>query len=567
MTDPLQDFFFGDDAGFLIPAEHLGPDGIDPAFAARLPSEHADEGWLGVFNAAFALYQARVNDLFARSPRHWFPGRRSNVFIVTAPEATHPYLRPLSRSAWLLYASDFAPATSSVELAAFLFVQAERLNIVGDVQQTLAKTLSYFVGVEGFDDADFRAGCEACTRPDATGYRALAGICEFPGLFHQDLRPLSLELAGYGVLGDTGLVVPASFEQTVAPVAAAFEDAAKTSVADYYRRQAPTGAESDAGAGQELLAWLTEAKPFVLLVNSAGDVLWDPEQPSDTRALAQRFKGLGEAPAAGIRRDLQLIHDRSRAFLDALKDPGSLPEPTEEVDQEGGTYIHTQRGMIAFDVEQQASWVPLREATPPYQRLLLAARTVHEWGHLADESGLISIPAENQDAAQEARAELAAAFDDVVQKAPPPVRSWAEARLPEILGASGGRIGEALADYALRRLPDFAANRLMTHFLEPAELESYLRVNVRTHAEEGIDPFQLLARHAVEYQYLRLSRGLEDPMTYFLELTGVDRVLIQGGLLTLGQLEAILDATWKACECYVVDAGRFRALPARSADR
>ena len=47
----------------------------------------------------------------------------------------------------------------------------------------------------------------------------------------------------------------------------------------------------------------------MLLVNSAGDVLWDPEQPTDTQALAERFEGLGEAPAAGIRRDLELIHD------------------------------------------------------------------------------------------------------------------------------------------------------------------------------------------------------------------------------------------------------------------
>ena len=85
---------------------------------------------------------------------------------------------------------------------------------------------------------------------------------------------------------------------------------------------------------------------------------------------------------------------------------------------------------------------------------------------------------------------------------------------------------------------------------------------MRTHAEEGIDPFQLLARHAVEFQYLRLSRGLQDPLAYFLEVTGVDRVLIQGGLLTLEQLQAILDATWKVCECYVIAKERFKAFPA-----
>ena len=62
-----------------------------------------------------------------------------------------------------------------------------------------------------------------------------------------------------------------------------------------------------------------------------------------------------------------------------------------EITQADGTYLHTERRMVAYSLSQN-SWEPLTEPSPPLKRLALGARVIHEWGHLCEESGWLGVP-------------------------------------------------------------------------------------------------------------------------------------------------------------------------------
>ena len=170
----LNEFYFGQAGAFLIPVEHLSEGGMEPEFAATLRTERGlTDAWIECFGAALAAALARTSDLFERAPATWIPHRLLNVCIATDPELVHPYQRPLSSSAWLLFASDFDAETSSLELATYLFVHAERLNVTVDVPETVERNLSYFLTRTPEELEDFRDGCRRSIRPDAAAYRAL----------------------------------------------------------------------------------------------------------------------------------------------------------------------------------------------------------------------------------------------------------------------------------------------------------------------------------------------------------------------------------------------------------
>jgi len=200
------------------------------------------------------------------------------------------------------------------------------------------------------------------------------------------------------------------------------------------------------------------------------------------------------------------------------------------------------------------------EPCPPYQRLLLGARVVHEWGHLADEADFVRVPPERaEDDYAEAVAALEEAFADVVAAMPPPLQELTARELPEL--APGARAaGPALAAATLVRLPDWAANRINHAFARPEEVEAYVRVNVRPHVGERLTPARMLTRYALEYQYLRLN-AVEDRLEYFLAVSGVGPLFLETGVSTLPLLVAVLTAAGRACDCYELDRARFTALP------
>jgi len=207
-------------------------------------------------------------------------------------------------------------------------------------------------------------------------------------------------------------------------------------------------------------------------------------------------------------------------------------------------------------------WRPLVEPCPPFQRLLLGARVVHEWGHLADEAGLVRVPVERRAEYAEAVRALEEAFARVVAAMPPPLQELT-AREQAELAPEARTPGEALAAATLVRLPDWAANRINHAFARPEEVEAYVRVNVRPHVGERLTPARMLARYALEYQYLRLS-AVADRVGYFFDVSGVGPLFFETGVTPRHLLVDVLAATGRVCDCYELDRTRLAGLPERA---
>ena len=555
MDEAARTFFLPDDDAFLIGVEHLSPRGIEPAFAGELVAAgRVDAGWVACFDQAFQRAHARAGQLWAKGKRYAFPPRLNNVVVVAEATRAHPYTRTLSWSAWTVYRDDFDLERSSVELATQLLLQAERLNVSseGDVAQAFVANLAFLFGLSEAARADLAAGCARTQRPDAAAWRALGQALPWlERVHHSALKPLRQDPGEpCATSEESGLIVPQSQLPRLGALAEACGRAAQTSVRAHYDRLG-----GDGSAGEELLEWLAAAAPELALVDHAGGLLWDYTRPGELDALRPRLANLGAATGAALRADLERVHERSRRFLDAVADPAALPHVSEEVVQEGGTYLHARLDRIAFDLEQQSTWLPLREPTPPCQRLLLAARVVHEFGHLADEAGLIGIMPGREAEHAAALEGWAEEFGRLFASFPPPLQERAREQIPP---GPGQDMGQALVDYTFTRFPDFPANLVMQAFVEPAELEAYVRVNARSHREEKLGPTELLSRYVHEYQYVRLSRIVADPFAYFLEVTAVERLFCDTGLLERDDLQRLFASLARVCDCYGFDAERIR---------
>src|SRR5262249_27565500 len=159
---------------------------------------------------------------------------------------------------------------------------------------------------------------------------------------------------------------------------------------------------------------MSEAKPNVLVMDASGAIVWDPDSPTDVAALRRALGEIGSGPAASIRADLEIVTDRTARFLRSLADPTALPTPDAQLDQEG-VYLHRERKRIAYGLSQEGLDTR-REAAPPYHRLLLGARTVHEWGHLAEDAGCIRVADANKQELRAARSALTEAFQGAVAR-------------------------------------------------------------------------------------------------------------------------------------------------------
>ena len=553
MDEAARTFFLPDEDAFLIGVEHLSPRGIDPDFAAELISDgRVDAAWVACFDQAFQRAHARAGQLWSRAKRYAFPPRLNNVVVVSDHTRAHPYTRTLSWSAWTVYRDDFDPERSSVELATLLLLHAERLNVSseGDVAQALVANLAFLFGLSDAARADLAEGCARTQRPDAAAWRALGQALPWlERLHHTAVKPLRQDPGEpCATSEESGLIVPQSMLPRLGALAEACGQAAQTSVRAHYDRLG-----GDGSAGAELLEWLADAAPELALVDHEGGLLWDYTRPAEVEALRPHLASLGEAAGAALRADLELVHERSRRFLDAVKDPAALPHCSAEVVQEGGTYLHARLDRIAFDLTQQSTWLPLREPTPPFQRLLLGARVVHEFGHLADEAGLIGIAPGREEEHARAMAGWAEEFGRLLASFPPPLQERAREQIPP---KAGQDMGQALVDFTFTRFPDFPANVVMRALVEPAELEAYVRVNARSHREEKLGPTELLSRYVHEYQYVRLSRIVPDPFVYFLEVTGVERLFCDTGLLQRDDLRRLFESMARVCDCYAFDQER-----------
>jgi hypothetical protein len=200
----------------------------------------------------------------------------------------------------------------------------------------------------------------------------------------------------------------------------------------------------------------------------------------------------------------------------------------------------------------------LREPGVPFERWMLGARTIHEWGHLAVEAGWVPVPEQRRGEHAAVQAELAQLFDSIVAESPAALRTHAATRLAE-LRARTGSAGQALVAQILGRMSDWQSNLLAQRYLSAEERETYVRNNVRPLLSEldSTQLFQALARYAFEYQYLAFSSS-PAPRAVFLASTWFSEQFLARGVLGESRLEELLDGVGRLCRCHELDASRFR---------
>lgn len=544
---------------FLVPLEELTPEGIAPGFAARLVAAGlVAPAWVERFDAAFALHQRRARELAARAPRSFLPPRRANVCVARDPLRVRPFFQPLGAASWLVDQGLFEPAGGSVELAAYQFALAERLGLARAVVPALQQDLAYFLALTPAERDDFRAGCRRAEGERAAGWRALARALEWlPQAFHEELRPPTGATGPLARVAGTRLLVPERHAQGLATLEREWRAAAEERVTAFRAAHAAT----QAGDADELAAWLAETRPLVLVTAKGGAILWDPEQPDEVARVRAELAGVTRAAAERIRGDLEVVGARSRAFLDSLVEPDALPRPGPEIDQDGLAYIHRERRLVAYGLDEPGM-ERRREPSVPFERWMLAARTIHEWGHLAVDAGLVPVPAARQAEFQALQEELAALLDALVTDSPPALRALAASELAR-LARTHGTPGRALVAQCRERMPDWQANLLAQRYLLPVERETYVRNNVRPLLTE-LGPaqlFQALARYAFEYQYLRFDPA-RDARAYFLACTWFGEQFLARGLSSEARLDALLALVGRLCACHEVDGARFGPVAA-----
>lgn len=537
---------------FLIPVEHVSPTGMRRTFSQSL-QEHCDvtEAWIELFDRAMACYFERVSALAAAAPSYWRAPRLSNLCIVKDAGGIRPYYAPFSKTSLLLYESDFDPACSNLEHAVYQLVHAERLSLTGDMGMTWIHNLGYFLMRTTEERETFAAGCERSRRPDAYAFRTLAERMHMiDSLHHDDLRPEPPSNESSTVRVDfAGLTVPAEHQDEFQTVAKTFLAVAHDVMQRHYEEQRD---RCSAASADDLVDWLAESAPMVLLSDHLGGTLWDPDRPAEVDAIRAVVEGIPSRAAQSLIEDWSLIDRHSGRFLDALTDQEELAPPGDSLDQEDGIYLHAGRKIIAYCLVQPG-FKTLAEEAPPYHRLLVGARTLHEWSHLAADAGIVRVPERMKEEHDESHQELIALFDRIVTRAPDAHRQSAR-REVELLRREGYHLG----DMPLQRVGDYQANLLARMFLSAGEMEAYVRANVRPLIdEEEVGPYLRLARHAYEYQYLTLSR-IDDPFEYFLSCTWFAEDLIHTGIISENGARELFHAVSALFACYEIDTARIR---------
>jgi hypothetical protein len=533
----------------LVPIEHLHPTGVSRTFAAAAARRR---GWsadrLALLDAAFALYWSRTAEL-ARRTHSWDPPRLRHIAVVREPLAVHPYAQLLNTSAWTLYDTDLEPAGSNPEFAAYLLAHGDRTALLGEVTAAALHNAAWWFDRSDAECARFSDAAAASTRPDAAAFRALAAA--LPWL--RELREARLRpppSPAYRALRDTQLFALPAQAGAVERLIADWTTSAHAAVATYIDAwSAPEQAVVAA-----LTDWLRSAAP-PLLVTRRGRMLWDSRPPGDLDALRAALAAASGTAVRDLHADLVVLDRHTRRFRASLVDATALPPP-HDAEQRGYTYMHRARGVLAYDLEEPGV-DRLHGPALPYARAMLGARAVHEWAHRAVAAGWV--PLAVSAAAQAARhAALAAELDAVIAAAPENVRAAAADDLSALAASERLPAGAALTAVLVRRMSDFQANLLAARYLDPTELETYVRHNVRT--LRGVyGParlWRMLIRYLYEFQYLRFS-SVPDRRTFFVRSTWFDADFFDTCVLDAARFDSLTAAVGAICDCYTVDESKF----------
>jgi hypothetical protein len=183
--------------------------------------------------------------------------------------------------------------------------------------------------------------------------------------------------------------------------------------------------------------------------------------------------------------------------------------------------------------------------------LLLAARAMHEWGHLAVDGGVVPVPVSKEQEAAGAHAALEHLFSRIVNGMPADAAELADRELRAMRDE-----GTRLADLPFSRMEDYRANLVSKRLLSDAALQAYVRANVRSLATENVGTLRKLARYAYEAQYLWLADVL-DPWRYLMESTYFREEFVDSKLVTEGAARELVEAVGRMCRCYEVDLSRL----------
>ena len=538
----LRRFYFTSPNAFLVPIEELSPAGMSERFAAALREEHdLGDDWIGHFNEAYGKYFERAGMLHGKAPETFHAPRLQNLQVVVDDLAVRPYTIPFGGSSWMLYASDVAAGT---EFGAYMLLHLERLWQLKDPGATAVVNLPYWLPRSKEERAAYTEEAGHAKRPDAKGFVELgAALAWVDRLFHRELRPPGGGQEQLGNVGKLGLLAPQPLFASIEALAKVFRSATEAAMKAFEKTlRQPAPQKSTA---RDLADWVRERRPRIVITSPDEDVLWAWNQPQRLKNLRPALKGVTDRAAQSLREDWEVISRRTETFLDAVDDPAALPPPGEDVDQEGGIYLHRSHKLIAYCLRQPGVDA-LREASPPYRLLLVAARTAHEWGHLSEDAEFVGVAPGAP--FEEAKAGLAEVLDRVLADGPAGI----DAGIDDIfaVGSPSQSRGAKLVDFQLTRVSDWTANLVARELLERDELEAYIRANVKSVVGEDLPPMRALARYAHEYQYLRLSKVAE-PMRYFLDSTWYD-------LTDRATFEEIVAATTRLYDCYAIDRDRLR---------
>jgi len=551
----LAEYYLGDSRLTLIPAEHLCEAGMSDELAALL-AEYRD--WspeqLCFFDAAFSCYWRRSEDL-ARKTATWVPPRRRNLALIRDPLSVHPYAQLLNTSTWLLYESDFDPVSSHSEFAAYLLAHGDCMALTGEVTSAAAQTAAWWFERTAEECASFAQAAACSPRPDARGFRAIAtAIPWLRRLRHETLCPPESD-SGHRSIPGSGLLVPASLEQKPPALASDWKQSASAALAAYRNHwRSP-----DTEALQALLAWIAADAPPLLITGAHGRILWEPVRTQQLRALRAELESADGTALRAITADLELIAEHTRTFLDALVEPTGLAPPAADTLEIGYTYLHPERGLLAYNLHEPGM-ERLQGPALPYAAAMLGARAWHEWAHAADAAGWIPLTVTPQRHA-ELTAALADGLEAMVAAAPNAIRSVTAGDLEKLTGDKTA--GAALAELLVKRMPDYRANLLARRFMSMEERETYVRHNIRTLGPEyrPAQLWRMLIRYLYEFQYLDPASGLttmHDPSAYFIYSTGFYHDFFAAGVIDEKRFRELAGDVSRLCACYAVDEARFR---------
>jgi hypothetical protein len=550
----LHDFCFGHAGVSVVPAEAIGAHGLDAAWAdAAVERQRITAAQRHCLAAGIALYWQRTRELFLRAPASWFPPRRTNLLVAAEPAAVPPYFDPFGGTSSLLYRSDL---DTHPEYVAFLLAHNERVSLLGSLRAALICNLSWWLGPDAGSQNAFAEAARCATRPDARLFVQLAGAFGWIGaLCHEPLRPPAPGSdQPYLHVAAADLFVPKRLQGPMSALC----DAADTALHAAMQAARPRRAAASSGSLTALCGWMQQARAHLIVKGADGRELWSPES-TDTAPLRAALRGAGDAAVHSLHHDFAVVHERSRSVLDALADRAALPRRSAVLEAGDGAWLDAARHAVVYEL-RQPGFDACADAAPPFHRLLLGARVVHEWGHLAHAGQLIRVPEERKPAYRQARAALGEVFVQVLARLPQRLQAEVAQELIDLAPRAGDRADHAaaLARKTLARVGDYLANLLCARLLPADELQAYVRHNVRSHMTEGLGLAAELARYAHEVHYLALA-GL--PRSYFFYTTRYRDYFVDTGLVTEADTHALFDAAGRVLACYAIDECRLRLPP------